>query len=221
MRIGTVTAMASACALGVVVAAQGPALDDAAVAGAIQAGSTKQWRQLSAYCVAGPSLGDHISHMGRGALPTGTDDVYVSGAAGHIATIAADAKRLYKPFDIKDVTPALRDTSVIFVTVEPRDPKPNGSHTGVEYPAPIERVVLKSKVDANRVAQPTDVQLENREFSNLLGGKLQSNAATATFSASDVKGLPPGDFDVVLITSAGERRCKINQKERDRLFGGM
>jgi hypothetical protein len=33
-----------------------------------------------------------------------------------------------------------------------------------------------------------------------------------------VKELPAGDFDVVVITQAGERRCKVGAKDRARLF---
>jgi hypothetical protein len=35
-----------------------------------------------------------------------------------------------------------------------------------------------------------------------------------------VRELPAGDFDVVLVTQAGERRCKVGSGDRARLFGG-
>ena len=47
---------------------------------------------------------------------------------------------------------------------------------------------------------------------------LQGNSAIATFSADDVKELPAGDFDVVIVTQAGERRCKVSAKDRTKIL---
>jgi len=55
------------------------------------------------------------------------------------------------------------------------------------------------------------------EWSNLLGGEVTNNAASARFAPDDVRGLPAGDFDIVLVTTAGERVCKIKTDERARL----
>jgi hypothetical protein len=82
----------------------------------------------------------------------------------------------------------------------------------------IERVVLKSKSNPNAVAQPTHLEFAPQAWSNLLGGTVQANSAWATFQLSDVRELPPGDFDVVVVTQAGERRCKVGTKDRAKLF---
>jgi hypothetical protein len=69
------------------------------------------------------------------------------------------------------------------------------------------------------VLQPSNVTTEQVEWANLLGGKVISNKAYATFPLEAAKGLPPGEVDIVVVTEAGERRCKIGNKDRDRLFG--
>ena len=155
--------------------------------------------------------------MAGGVQPTGAFDVVVSLAAGRIAFAAADSKRLYKPFAARDVTDQMRDMSKLFVTAIPR--APTRSTKTIDVPSPIERIVLKSKTSAGAVAQPTDMAFEPVEWSNLLGGKVQGNTGWATFALDDVREFPAGDFDVVLVTQAGERRCKVGANDRKKLFG--
>ena len=47
-----------------------------------------------------------------------------------------------------------------------------------------------------------------------MGGEVQGNSAVAVFPLDAVKGLPVGDFDVVVITNAGERECKVGANDR-------
>lgn len=47
---------------------------------------------------------------------------------------------------------------------------------------------------------------------------IQGNQAVAVFHLNQVKELPPGDVDIVLVTEAGERRCKIGTKDRAKLI---
>jgi hypothetical protein len=129
--------------------------------------------------------------------------------------MAASAKRLYKKFTPENMTDDLRTPSV-FVSVEPNDP-PRGQNE-IAVPAPIERVVLKSKSKTEAVAQPTKIDTEQVAFSNLLGAKLDASRAVAVFDIASVRELPAGDIDVVVITAAGERRCKIGTKDRARLL---
>ena len=82
----------------------------------------------------------------------------------------------------------------------------------------IEHIVLRTKKKPEMVLQPESIELEPVVWSNLLGGEVESNRAMAIFSFEGAKDLTPGDVDVVLITQAGERRCKIGRKDRDRLF---
>ena len=56
-------------------------------------------------------------------------------------------------------------------------------------------------------------------WSNLFGAKVESNRVIARFNGKEVRELPPGDFDVVVVAREGERRCKVGSKDRQRLFG--
>jgi len=192
-------------------------LDDAAVGSALQAGVTKKFSDLISDCVATPGFGEGMgASLAGGIQPIGAYTVTASGAEGRIAFLAADAKRLYKPFGLSDVPPQLRDRSMLFVTVTPHAPKKSSS--SYDVPSPIERVVLKSKADPNKVVQPENIELSPLEWGNLMGGKVQGNSAVATFPHSVTKELPPGDIDIVVITEAGERRCKIGTKDRAKII---
>jgi hypothetical protein len=200
--------------------AEAQTLDDAAVSAALQAGVSKKYSGLTSSCSAGVGFGAGLgASMAGGIQPVGSFMVMTSTAPGRIAFLASDAKRLYKSFTLADVTPEMRDASTVFVMIEPE--KPARRQDTYEVPSPIEHVVLKSKTDGSRVAQPKDVQLSPREWSNLMGGKIEGNAAVATFALADVRELPAGDIDVVVITQAGERRCKINAKDRARVLEPM
>lgn len=129
--------------------------------------------------------------------------------------MAARAKRLYKPLKLDDVTEDLRTPAVV-VSVEPIDPQSSGKRISVA--APIEHIVLKSKSNAEQVAQPSRVEKEPVEWSNLLGGRVEANRAVAFFDFGSVKELPPGEFDIVVVTTEGERRCKVGLKDRQKLF---
>jgi len=100
--------------------------------------------------------------------------------------------------------------------VEPNGP--SRSSNTISVPAPIEHVVLKSKAKGETVVQPMKVETEPVEWSNLLGGKVEGNRAVAMFDWSAVRELPAGEFDIVVITPLGERRCKVGTKDRARLF---
>jgi hypothetical protein len=91
-------------------------LDDAAVGSALQAGLSKKHYSLGlvSSCVAAPGFGAGLgASMAGGVQPTGVFDVLVSRAAGRIAFLAAESKRLYKTFGLADVTPELRDDSTV------------------------------------------------------------------------------------------------------------
>jgi len=191
-------------------------LTDAEVLAAIQAGEGKKYDGFVSTCTATAGFGEGFAaNVAGGLQQNGSYTVVVSGNTGRIASLAANAKRLYKKFAPQDVTDELRSPAV-FVAVEPnnppRDPKV------VSVPAPIQQIVLKSKTNPNTVAQPTKIDTEPVEFSNLVGGKFASNRAIATFDLASFLELPSGDVDVVIVTEPGERRCKIGTKDRARLF---
>lgn len=191
-------------------------LSDADVTTAVQAGQSKKFDHLVANCIAGAGFGAGMAAgLAGGVQPDGAFNVTVSANAGRIAFMAADAKRLYKPFAAADVPEDMR-AAAIFVFADPQ--KPSHVNKTISVASPIERIVLKSKSNAEAVAQPAKFDTEPVEWSNLVGGKVDGTRGLARFDLAAVKELPPGDFDVVLVTQAGERRCKIGASARAKLF---
>lgn len=192
-------------------------LDDAAVAAAIEAGHRKNFKNLISDCNATEGFGASMASAFVGGIqPNGAFTVITALAQGRIAFAAAESKRLYKPFSLVDVPPELRATGTVFVTAVPHAPTHSGNHVSVA--SPIEHIVLKAK-HGTATVQPTSVTFEPIEWSNLLGGTVSANSAIATFPMAEVRELPLGEIDVVLVTVAGERRCKIGNRDRARLFG--
>lgn len=186
------------------------------VAMAIQAGQTKKFNNLISECVATAGFGELMAAGTVGGLQrVGSYTVVVSANAGRIAFLAANAKRLYKPFTAADVPDTLHLPG-IFVSVEPNEP--TRTTNAISVASPIDRVVLKSKVRPDIVVEPEAFDVEPVEWANLLGGKVEANRALAKFSFQAARELPAGDFDVVVVAQAGERRCKVGPKDRLKLF---
>ena len=139
--------------------------------------------------------------------------VTVSKTAGEIGRLFAEARRLYKP-TTREAVPRELQADAVYVFADPHQPPP-----GYNLPPPIEHVVLKSK-NSGAAVQPAAVKLTPVEWAIASGGVNPPNRASARFELGPVRELPAGDFDVVLITTAGERRCKVGAKDRQRLFGG-
>ena len=135
--------------------------------------------------------------------------------AGRIAFLAADAKRLYNPFS-KDNIPESLLVPGVFVAVDPADPVRSGNVYNI--PPVVENVVLRSKNNKEAVARPEKFETEPVMWSNLLGGKVESNRALAMFTPTAIAELPAGDVDVVVVTKAGERSCKIDAAARARVL---
>lgn len=188
-------------------------LTDQQIGEAIKAGESRKFNHLISDCVATAGFGAGL--FATGVQPTGGFSVVLSGNAGRVAYMAARAKRLYKPFSIDNVNEDLRTPAVV-VTVEPNDPY-HGSNS-ISVASPIEHVVLKSKTDPDVAIQPTKIETEPVEWTNLVGGTVKANRAVAFFPHDAVAELPPGEFDIVVITAAGERRCKVGNNDRNRLF---
>lgn len=191
-------------------------LTDAEISAAIKAGESKKFSHLISDCYAKPGFGEVMgASLASGVTRDGGFTVTLSGNAGRIAYMSARAKRFYKPFVVDQVTEDLR-TPAIIVSAEPQDPSRGSSNISVA--APIEHIVLKSKAKSAHVVQPQRVEMEPVEWANLLGGKVEGNRAVAFFEFGAVRELPPGEFDIVVITTNGERRCKVGAQDRQRLF---
>jgi hypothetical protein len=191
-------------------------LTDTQIAEAIKAGEARKFDRLVSDCVATAGFGSGIAaNMAGGVNRMGAFTVVMSMNAGRIASMAARGKRLYQPVTLASVTDDLREPQV-FVSVEPNEP--SHSAGSVSVASPIETVVLKSKANPAAIIQPTKIDFEPVEWSNLLGGKVEANRAVALFAPAAVRELPAGEFDIVVVTTAGERRCKVGVDDRKRLF---
>lgn len=180
---------------------------------AIEAGQSGRERQLYSRCQATAGFLDRVL-VGPDFHPDAEHfHISFSLTPGRISTLAAAAKRLYKPFTPAEVPAALR-TLAVFVDAEPHQPAAGSSYTV----SAIEHVVLKSQNGV--VVQPDDFKTARVEWGVAQGLKAAPNRAFVRFPVGGVRELPSGDFDVVLVTQAGERRCKVGATDRARLFGG-
>lgn len=192
-------------------------MSDAEVEAAIAAGQNKKaYNKLAVECIAAPGFGEGFAaQMAGGMQSTGTYEVTLVTNIGRVAFLAAEAKRLYKPFSVQDVPYDLR-APALSVFVEPRNP--NRSQSTVSVAAPIQRIVIRSRKMPDAFAPPETFETDPVIWRNLLGGQVDNNRALATFSMESVSQLPDGDLEVVVIATAGERRCRVFPKERTKLF---
>jgi hypothetical protein len=193
-------------------------LTDAQIDEAIKAGQSKKFSQHVSDCTAGAGFGaDLAANMAGGVQDNGAYNVTISANFGRVAFLAANAKRLYLPFSGASVPEPIRTAPTVFVHAEPQNP--SRSDKTISVAAPVERIVIKSKTVETAVLQPVTFETEPVEWSNLLGGKVQGNRGIATFSLAEFLELPPGDIDIVLVTTGGERRCKIGKGDQTKIFG--
>src|SRR5258705_1915820 len=195
--------------------AQTQTISNAEVEAAIRAGLSRRFDHLISDCLASAGSGERLVGQGGGIQSNASFRVTVSANAGRIAFLAADANRLNKPFSVADVPESMR-TPGIFVFADPQKPSQSGNFVSVA--SPVDRIVLKSKPNSAAVAQPQHFETEPVEWPNPLGGKVAGTPGLARFDLNAVKALPKGDFDVVVVTQAGERRCKVGAKDRAKLL---
>lgn len=224
---------------GFVVSVAAQNLDDAAVEKAIKAGLDNKFRQWSTECKATASLSekrkDGASSWTSGSVHfTGAFRVSISTNSGRVALLAAEWKRQQKPLTAADVPDRFRGEG-LHLLVDPI--KPGGDWgRGVEVPAPIDRVVLRSKAEPTAIVQPQSFETEDVSwtFDRVLvatgtGTGFERNVfkksrAMGVFPVAAIKALPPGDFDILVITApiglareSGERDCTIRGSDRLRL----
>ena len=226
---------------GFVVSVGAQNLDDAAVEKAIRAGQDNKFRQWSAECKASASLSekrkDGAASWTSGSVHfTGAFQVTISTNSGRVALLAAESRRQQKPLRAADVPERFRREG-LHLLVDPIKPGKDWGG-GVEVPASIDRVVLRSKAEPNAVVQPEVFNTEDAtwDFDRVIiarlapGGGWETNVfkksrAIAVFPIEAIKTLPAGDLDVVVITEpmkearslAGERVCTIRASDRLRL----
>jgi len=193
-------------------------LTDADVAAAIRAGEANKFDNIAVGCIARAGFGEGLgAAIAGGVQRDGAFTVAISGPAGLIAALAMNQKRLYQPLTVSAVPPEMRTPKLVAV-VAPENPSLSATGHTMSVAAEIQHVVLASK-NRSVIMQPVSVQTQPVGWSNLLGGSVQANQVTATFDNFAMAELPSGDVDAIVVTSAGERRCTIKQKDRQRVFG--
>jgi hypothetical protein len=128
------------------------------------------------------------------------------GRLGQVAAAAWSAKREYKPFSAATLPPDLKRDHVS-VSVTPMTPTRGG---GFEVPQPVKHVVIRD--GAGMVLQPLEVIPRPQEWSNAFGARLSSTGAMAWFAA-----FPPGDFEVVIVTTTSEVVQPVRGADRSKL----
>ncbi len=197
-------------ALSVRIHAQAPLRDDD-IAAAIKSGQGGKFDGLIAHCFAAASFGASMTAGLDGKpQPVGVIQLLLTASTGRIARQAAEAKRLYRPFSSDALSPDLREWHV-YVEALPNEPTRGAS---VQYAPTVQQIVLRSRATTLPVALPQDFQSEPVTWGNLAGGTISSNHAIARFDWKDVATIPRGDLEIVLVTDAGERTCRISEKDR-------
>jgi hypothetical protein len=137
--------------------------------------------------------------------------IVLKGPFGIIATAAATRAGQYLPFTLDSVSAEMR-APVLTVFVTPQAPDfADGSWHQAQ---PVQRVVLQAKGPSRdvpgAVVQPLALTPVPMQWTNALGATFSSQGAVATFDRSQV---PPGDFDVVLVTGGREVRSTLSARD--------
>jgi hypothetical protein len=170
-------------------------LTDAEVEQAITLGTTK----------------DPLEYMGTGS--PGRYRVTILGRLGRLAFAAFEAKRQYKPLSTAALSEEMKVDEAT-VQVMPNTPVVNRNRvvvgrSGLIVPDPVVNIVLRAD---GQIAQPARLIPRPQEWTNGFGARLSSAGAIAVFTA-----LPPGDFDVVIVTTGGEVVHRVRGGDREKL----
>jgi hypothetical protein len=186
---------------------------------AIRAGETGRHKQLITTCGAVIGFREAFKEERVGQVFTGSYEVTLAPTTGHIALLAAAAKRFYKPFALEQVPDDLKTLDTI-VTAEPSQPYESSTMRGsISVAAPIELIVVKAWPNRKLVVTPAEFTTEPVEWPNVAGQTLRGNRARARFRTGEILELPPGDLEIAVVTPAGERTCSIAARDRKRVFG--
>jgi hypothetical protein len=168
-----------------------PALPDSEVTAAIALGRSSE----------GP--------FGYFAMSGTTLQVLALGPRSRIAAAAAKAKKMYLPYTPESVSVALR-APVLVVSASPRPYRGTVAFRVIH-------VIIQGREAAGselQTMQPLRVDTIPRTWSNAFGAQVVEQDLSAYFNTSV---LSLGDLTIVVVTSMGEARFKVREKDRDRL----
>ncbi len=154
-----------------------------------------------------------------GTVPTGKYHIQLSTNLGMIAMAASQAKQKYKPYGRSDVRDKFLKPAV-YVDIFPSDPVETKNALGVVLQLGVtprlSHVVLKSSAKDGTAAQPENLVVTPVPWTRG-GSSVESTKGEATFAFDAVTAMPPGNFNIIVVTEAGERKCKVNQGSRKKL----
>jgi hypothetical protein len=138
--------------------------------------------------------------------------VWAQGPVARIASASADATRKYVSFGPADVSAEMRARTIAVGVQQAVKQWPDGSLKSEMVT--VDHVVIRG-LDENGEprppVQPTHVEPLPATWSNMMGGKVETKGMLATF---DLRTLPAGELQVVVITA--QRECRATIKEKDR-----
>lgn len=201
----------------------GQSSNEADVEAAIKSGLAGKVGDLFVACDVGAGFLQEVaigSTSGNtGTVPTGKYHIQLSTNLGMIAMAASQAKQIYKPYGRSDVTDKLLQPAV-YVSIFPSDPVETKNALGVVLQLGVtprlSHVVLKPTAKDSAAIQPEKLVVTQVPWTRG-GSSVNSTGGEVTFAFDAVTALPPGDFNIIVLTEAGERKCKVDQKSRKRL----
>lgn len=134
---------------------------------------------------------------------------------GLIGMAAHQARQRYEAFDLEDVDPSLYKPSMTLLI------QPTGGQMGnVAAAGQIKHTVIRRrKTKREDVIQPKSVKLSPEVYSNLFGAQFVSSSAIVEFDHLGVLDIASrGDVEAVVITTAGERRCWVDNAKIVEMF---
>jgi VWFA-related protein len=172
-----------------------PALTDAAIDAVIKDASAG--KALEASCSA------------QGSFPTkkheqdATVQVTVTGPIGRIMSAAADAKERRLAFDARQVTPDTRAPVALLTATMTVPPVPVTPPQAIvrSLPPPPPATLTSMRL---RGRAPTEIELQPTGYR-----ATRPRVLAATFDLAAFKALPGSEIEVVVASSAGERRCRF------------
>jgi hypothetical protein len=132
-----------------------------------------------------------------------------------IAQTAATATREYRPFTPEDVTNDMLEP-VVRVIAHPDTPD-MVTALGAAGTRSVAHVVMQNEKRGVTI-QPTSMERFDVEAKNAMGGELTYTGLSLTFALADVQTLrAEGEFFIVVVGTAGEKRFKVKRKHFDEL----
>jgi hypothetical protein len=131
--------------------------------------------------------------------------VQIADSRAAIAAAAWQKEQKYLTYTVADVRPLMRRYG-FYLYLAPEASYWDGRQQ--VRAAPVENVVLRSAASQEAVVRPAAIDIQLNAIEQTTGD------VEATFPANSFDILPPGDVDIVVITTHGQRTCRVRASER-------